>query len=154
MDYNEKAYYGPAYGSRPRASGEWKQQLNLLDEGDLFMELIKDISNELDIDVLCHKILVNVGLLTRADRGSLFLAKGSADNRYLVAKLFDVTVDTVIIKKQEENKKKEEKKEEEEGGGEEEAEGGGGGGGEEEEEEREARGGGEEEEREVRGGDY
>ncbi|KAI5714280.1 hypothetical protein M8J76_014222 [Diaphorina citri] len=80
--------------SRPRASGEWKQQLNLLDEGDLFMELIKDISNELDIDVLCHKILVNVGLLTRADRGSLFLAKGSADNRYLVAKLFDVTVDT------------------------------------------------------------
>uniref|UniRef100_A0A8D8VUM6 Phosphodiesterase n=2 Tax=Cacopsylla melanoneura TaxID=428564 RepID=A0A8D8VUM6_9HEMI len=82
--------------SRPRVSGEWKQQLNLLDEGDLFMELIKDISNELDIDVLCHKILVNVGLLTRADRGSLFLAKGSPDNRYLVAKLFDVTVDTEL----------------------------------------------------------
>lgn len=58
------------------------------------MELIRDIANELDIDVLCHKILVNVCLLTHADRGSLFLAKGSPKNRYLVAKLFDVTQDT------------------------------------------------------------
>lgn len=59
------------------------------------MELIKDIANELDIDVLCHKILVNVELLTHADRGSLFLVKGnSAQTRYLQAKLFDVTQDT------------------------------------------------------------
>lgn len=66
----------------------------MLDESELFMELIRDVSNELDIDVLCHKILVNVGLLTRADRGSLFLARGSSNSKYLVAKLFDVTVDT------------------------------------------------------------
>lgn len=59
------------------------------------MELIKDVANELDIDVLCHKILVNVGLLTHADRGSLFLVKGNtAQNRCLVAKLFDVTQST------------------------------------------------------------
>lgn len=59
------------------------------------MELIKDIANELDIDVLCHKILVNVQLLTHADRGSLFLVKGnSPQSRYLHAKLFDVTQDT------------------------------------------------------------
>ena len=58
------------------------------------MELIRDVANELDIDVLCHKILVNVSLLTHADRGSLFLAKGPPNNRYLVAKLFDVTQDT------------------------------------------------------------
>lgn len=58
------------------------------------MELIRDISNELDINVLCHKILVNVCLLTHADRGSLFLAKGTSKNRYLVAKLFDVNQDT------------------------------------------------------------
>jgi hypothetical protein len=68
--------------------------LDLLDENELFMELIRDVANELDIDVLCHKILVNVGLLTHADRGSLFLARGPRDARYLVAKLFDVTVDT------------------------------------------------------------
>ena len=59
------------------------------------MELIRDIANELDIDVLCHKILVNVQLLTHADRGSLFLVKGnSTQSRYLHAKLFDVTQDT------------------------------------------------------------
>lgn len=65
-----------------------------MDESELFMELIRDVANELDIDVLCHKILVNVGLLTHADRGSLFLARGPRDARYLVAKLFDVTVET------------------------------------------------------------
>lgn len=58
------------------------------------MELIRDVATELDIDVLCHKILINVCLLTYADRGSLFLARGPPDKRYLVAKLFDVTVDT------------------------------------------------------------
>lgn len=59
------------------------------------MELIKDVANELDIDKLCHKILVNVCLLTHADRGSLFLVKGNnAQNRHLEAKLFDITQKT------------------------------------------------------------
>ncbi|XP_055375430.1 cGMP-specific 3',5'-cyclic phosphodiesterase isoform X2 [Condylostylus longicornis] len=75
---------------------ESRRQLQDLDQGELFMELIRDVANELDIDVLCHKILVNVGLLTHADRGSLFLAKGSPTNRYLVAKLFDVTQSTAL----------------------------------------------------------
>ncbi|XP_059219754.1 cGMP-specific 3',5'-cyclic phosphodiesterase [Stomoxys calcitrans] len=73
-----------------------RQHLMELDEGELFMELIRDVANELDIDVLCHKILVNVGLLTHADRGSLFLAKGPPNSRYLVAKLFDVTQTTPL----------------------------------------------------------
>ncbi|XP_012344985.1 cGMP-specific 3',5'-cyclic phosphodiesterase isoform X1 [Apis florea] len=73
-----------------------REELNRLDESDLFMELIRDVANELDINVLCHKILVNVGLLTHADRGSLFLAKGPLEDRYLVAKLFDVTQDTEL----------------------------------------------------------
>ena len=34
----------------------------------MLLDLILDISNELDINVLCHKILVNVGALTQADR--------------------------------------------------------------------------------------
>lgn len=77
------------------SKSEVRKNLAELDEGELFMELIKDVANELDIDVLCHKILVNVGLLTHADRGSLFLVKGNnAQSRYLVAKLFDVTQDT------------------------------------------------------------
>lgn len=58
------------------------------------MELIRDVANELDIDVLCHKILVNVGLLTHADRGSLFLTKAQSSKKVLIAKLFDVNKET------------------------------------------------------------
>ena len=78
---------------RPRRTSS---ELESMDESELFMELIRDVANELDIDVLCHKILKNVSLLTHADRGSLFLARGSPDDRYLVAKLFDVRHDTAL----------------------------------------------------------
>ncbi|KAF5298891.1 hypothetical protein FQR65_LT09542 [Abscondita terminalis] len=70
-----------------------RRDLGSMDEGELFMELIRDVANELDIDILCHKILVNVCMLTHADRGSLFLAKGPPNDRYLDAKLFDVRHD-------------------------------------------------------------
>lgn len=73
-----------------------QRDLEHMDESELFMELIRDVANELDIDVLCHKIIRNVSLLTHADRGSLFLARGQADNRHLVAKLFDVRHDTEL----------------------------------------------------------
>ena len=69
--------------------------LNLSDT-ELLFELIRDISSELDVDVLCHKILVNVSILTRSDRSSLFLAKGTKENRYLASRLFDVTADSTL----------------------------------------------------------
>ncbi len=68
--------------------------LEVLDPNDRLIELILDISNELDINVLCHKILLNVGYLTQADKCSLFLARGPRDKRYLEAKLFDVDANT------------------------------------------------------------
>lgn len=37
---------------------------------------VKDICNELEVRVLCHKILQNVSILLDADRGSLFLVQG------------------------------------------------------------------------------
>ncbi|XP_055618671.1 cGMP-specific 3',5'-cyclic phosphodiesterase isoform X2 [Toxorhynchites rutilus septentrionalis] len=79
-----------------RGSISNRSHLAEMDEGELFMELIRDVANELDIDVLCHKILVNVSLLTHADRGSLFLVKGPPNGKYLVAKLFDVTQNTPL----------------------------------------------------------
>ncbi|GFX58610.1 cGMP-specific 3',5'-cyclic phosphodiesterase [Trichonephila clavipes] len=82
--------------SSHRSRKELQQHLKSLKEPDLLMELIRDIANELDVDTLCHKILVNVGILTNSDRGSLFLAKGPRGSRYLVAKLFDVTPDSVL----------------------------------------------------------
>lgn len=80
-------------GSRARKTSIKKDRNSLqhMSEEDIFMELIRDISSELDVNVLCHKILQNVNILTNSDRGSLFLVRGSKDNRYLVSKLFDVT---------------------------------------------------------------
>ena len=70
------------------------KDLELLEQNDRLMDLILDISNELDINALCHKILLNVGHLTKADRCSLFLSRGPREKRYLEAKLFDVDIDT------------------------------------------------------------
>lgn len=51
-------------------------ELRHLDEKQLIFELVKDICNELDVRSLCHKILQNVSILLKADRGSLFLVEG------------------------------------------------------------------------------
>lgn len=42
---------------------------------------VKDICNELDVRSLCHKILQNVSILLKADRGSLFLVQGKCNSR-------------------------------------------------------------------------
>ena len=78
----------------PEVDSIGPQDTELLAQNDKLMELILDISSEMDINVLCHKILVNVCRLTKADRSSLFLARGPRGKRYLEAKLFDVKVDT------------------------------------------------------------
>ena len=71
-------------------------KLENMDEKELFMELIRDIANELDINRLSHKILVNVSILTKADRCSLFLVRGKKEHRELVSKLFDVTAQSTL----------------------------------------------------------
>ncbi|TRY74606.1 hypothetical protein TCAL_00771, partial [Tigriopus californicus] len=77
-----------------------------LNETELIFELVKDICNDLDVRRLCHKILQNVGILTYADRCSLFLVQGDADqdSRYLVSNLFDVSSNSTV---EEMNKKTE-----------------------------------------------
>lgn len=73
-----------------------RDKLLAMNDSELFMELIRDIASELDVNVLCHKILRNVSVLTGSDRGSLFLVRGSKDKRYLVSKLFDVTENSTL----------------------------------------------------------
>jgi hypothetical protein len=34
-----------------------------MSQKDMFMELIRDIANELDVNVLCHKVLMNFCVL-------------------------------------------------------------------------------------------
>ncbi|XP_076439522.1 cGMP-specific 3',5'-cyclic phosphodiesterase-like isoform X2 [Babylonia areolata] len=77
--------------SRKVAIKKDRKSMQRLSEEELFMELIRDIASELDVNLLCHKILQNVSILTNSDRGSLFLVRGSRDNKHLVSKLFDVT---------------------------------------------------------------
>lgn len=74
----------------------WKRkpasELRKLNRQKLFVELLTDVvSPDVDINHLSHKILVNVLLLTTADRSSLFLVEGPEDNQILVSRLFDVT---------------------------------------------------------------
>ena len=65
-------------------------------ERDKFLELIHDISSDLDVTVLSCKILSNVAILTSADRCSLFLVKGTGKNRALVTQLFDVRKTSIV----------------------------------------------------------
>ncbi len=76
-----------------------KSALRQLDEKELFMELIRDIADELDLNTLSHKILSNVSILTNGDRCSLFLVRhvrGDKEERVLVSKLFDVTENSTV----------------------------------------------------------
>ena len=72
-------------------------ELRKLDKHHLFVELLTDVvSPNFDVNQLSHKILVNVLVLTNADRSSLFLVEGPEDNAVLVSRLFDVTEDTSV----------------------------------------------------------
>ncbi|KAL8579053.1 hypothetical protein ACOMHN_035992 [Nucella lapillus] len=85
-------------GDRSRKAPAKKDRTSLqgMSEEELFMELIRDIASELDVNLLCHKILQNVSILTNSDRSSLFLVRGSRDNKHLVSKLFDVTESSTL----------------------------------------------------------
>lgn len=67
-----------------------KLNLKRSNEEDFFYEIIKDIANNLNLKTLSYNILVNIGILTNADRCSLFLVEGAVGRRSLVSKLFDV----------------------------------------------------------------
>ena len=67
-----------------------KLNLKHSNEEDFFYEIIKDIANNLNLKALSYNILVNIGILTNADRCSLFLVEGPKSRRSLVSELFDV----------------------------------------------------------------
>ena len=72
-------------------------ELRKLDKIDLFIELLTDVvSPDVNVNHLSHKILLNVLLLTNADRSSLFMVEGTDDSHILVSRLFDVTETTSV----------------------------------------------------------
>lgn len=90
------------YISSPNLSSQTKRrkstsELRKLDKQALFVELLKDVvSPDFDVNHLSHKILVNVLVLTNADRSSLFLVEGQEDSPVLVSRLFDVMENTSV----------------------------------------------------------
>jgi len=96
----------PTFLTQPISSSELTGQirkksrtdLQSLDETELILELVKDICNDLDVRSLCHKILQNVGILTDADRCSLFLVAGDpgTNSQYLLSNLFDVSSNSTV----------------------------------------------------------
>lgn len=83
----------PQYAS---SAIDYKYRLKETNEREFFLELVKDISNELDLTNLSYKILINVCILVDADRCSLFLVEGPPHKRTLVSKFFDVHSGTTV----------------------------------------------------------
>ena len=93
-------FIGPSTSSSSLNNAKYRRprtELRALDEKQLMYELVIDICNDLDVTSLCHKILQNVCILLNADRCSLFLVhKRESKERYLEAKLFDVSAETTL----------------------------------------------------------
>lgn len=83
----------PQYAS---SAIDYKYRLKETNEREFFLELVKDISNDLDLTNLSYKILINVCILVDADRCSLFLVEGPAHKKTLVSKFFDVHSGTTV----------------------------------------------------------
>ncbi|XP_035264308.1 dual 3',5'-cyclic-AMP and -GMP phosphodiesterase 11A [Anguilla rostrata] len=83
----------PQYAS---SAIDYKYRLKESNEREFFLELVKDISNELDMTNLSYKILINVCIMLDADRCSLFLVEGPSHKRTLVSKFFDVHSGTTV----------------------------------------------------------
>lgn len=75
----------------PPTALDYKRYLKQHNERQFFLELVKDISNDLDLSALSYKILIFVCLMVDAERGSLFLVEGGGGGKKsLVSKVFDV----------------------------------------------------------------
>ncbi|XP_027534265.1 dual 3',5'-cyclic-AMP and -GMP phosphodiesterase 11A isoform X1 [Neopelma chrysocephalum] len=82
----------------PPTALDYKRYLKEHNERQFFLELVKDISNDLDLTSLSYKILIFVCLMVDADRGSLFLVEGAAaGKKTLVSKFFDVHAGTPLL---------------------------------------------------------
>ncbi|KAI5107221.1 dual 3',5'-cyclic-AMP and -GMP phosphodiesterase 11A [Silurus meridionalis] len=81
----------------PSTAVDFKYYLKQHNEREFFLELVKDISNDLDLTSLSYKILVFVCIMVDADRCSLFLVEGTANKKTLVSKFFDVHAGTTVL---------------------------------------------------------
>ncbi|XP_059173104.1 dual 3',5'-cyclic-AMP and -GMP phosphodiesterase 11A-like [Physella acuta] len=82
----------------PSKDIDHKKELRDTNERDFFLEIVKDISNELDLKSLSAKIVANVSCMLDADKVSLYLIEGKAAGKpVLVSKIFDLHAGTSIF---------------------------------------------------------
>lgn len=82
----------------PSKDIDMKRDLRQENEREFFLDIVKDISNDLDLRCLTHKIKCNISVLVDGDAGSVFVVEGRGSNRpVLVSKLFDVHSGTSIF---------------------------------------------------------
>ena len=81
----------PRYASKDE---ELKRELRHQNDKDFFLEIVRDISHELDLRSLTSRILVNISILLDSDRSSLFFVEGPKGKQTLVSKVFDVYTGT------------------------------------------------------------
>ncbi|XP_061180019.1 dual 3',5'-cyclic-AMP and -GMP phosphodiesterase 11A-like isoform X2 [Saccostrea echinata] len=75
-----------------------KRDLRTKNEREFFLEIVKDISNDLDLRSLSQKIVANISVLVDGDAGSIFLVEGRGTGKpSLVSKLFDLHSGTHIL---------------------------------------------------------
>ena len=76
---------------------ELKRELRHINERDFFLEIVKDISHDLDLRSLTSQIVNNICILLDAQRSSLFFVEGAKGKQTLVSKVFDVCTGTNCI---------------------------------------------------------
>ncbi|XP_070174285.1 dual 3',5'-cyclic-AMP and -GMP phosphodiesterase 11A-like [Littorina saxatilis] len=82
----------------PSKDIDHKRELRHSNERDFFLEIVKDISNDLDLKSLSGKMVVNISCLADAERASLFIVEGKNSGKpSLVSKIFDVHAGTHIL---------------------------------------------------------
>ncbi|CAL8109890.1 unnamed protein product [Orchesella dallaii] len=77
----------PRYASKHL---EIKRELKKMDDRAFFLDVVKDIANDLDLKSLTKKITENIAVLLDAEAASLFLIEGPKGKQALVSKVFDV----------------------------------------------------------------
>ena len=75
-----------------------KQDLKSASERDFFNEVVRDITKDLNLRTLCYRVLVNVGIITNARKGSVFLLDEDNGEKILICCFDNIDVHFVSKK--------------------------------------------------------
>lgn len=75
----------PRYASK---NDDFKRELRRENARDFFLEIVRDVSIDLDLDSLTNRVLVNIAILVRAERSAICFVEGPKGNQCLVTRFF------------------------------------------------------------------